>query len=130
MTRPTVDAGGWPKSQVSPTRNRTRLPHPFDCEIGLWFREIDQHHLGVFLHSLEDDFAAVWGNVEVTNIEIRREIGQLPLSAGFGVNQPQIFMPNVSLQEYESTPSSQQDGESMGCRCATSISPVRLPLFY
>jgi len=71
--------------------------------------EIYEYHLRVFLHSFEDNFAAVWGNIEVANIEVGREIRQLPFRARFHVDQPQILMPNVSLQEDESTPSGQED---------------------
>jgi hypothetical protein len=44
----------------------------------LWSMEIHQYHLGMLLHSFEDDFRAVFGNVEVANIKVRREISLLP----------------------------------------------------
>ena len=62
----------------------------------------------MFLHSFEDHIVAVRGNVEVANVEVGREIRQLVLRPRFQVDQPQVLMPNVSLQEYESLRSRQE----------------------
>jgi len=43
--------------------------------------EIHQHHLRMLLHSFEDNFRAVCGNVEVANIKVGREVSQLPFRA-------------------------------------------------
>ncbi len=47
--------------------------------------EIQQYYIRVLLHSFEDDFTAVWGNVERANIEVGREVGQLLFGTGFQV---------------------------------------------
>jgi hypothetical protein len=48
--------------------------------------KVEEHNVGTLLHSFQDNFTAVWGNVEVPNIEIARNVGQLPLSAGLRVH--------------------------------------------
>jgi hypothetical protein len=50
-------------------------------EAGLWSAEIQQYYIGAILHSFEDNLTAVWRDVEVANVEIESEIGQLPLGA-------------------------------------------------
>lgn len=41
--------------------------------------QVEQRDLRVLLHSFEDGFTSVWGNVESANIKLGREVGQLPL---------------------------------------------------
>jgi hypothetical protein len=41
--------------------------------------EIQQHHIGAFLHSFEGNFTAARRDVEVVNVEVGSEVGQLPL---------------------------------------------------
>ncbi len=47
--------------------------------VSLLMREIQQGHIRTLLRSFEDNFTAIWGNVEVANVEVRGEVGQLPL---------------------------------------------------
>ena len=56
---------------------------------GNWLRlgKLDEHDLRMFLHSFQNHFAAIRGNVEVADVEVGRKIRQLPLRAGFGVNR-------------------------------------------
>jgi len=75
----------------------------------LWSRKIQQHHFRAFLHSLENNFAAVWRDVEVANVEVQRNAGQLPFGARLQINEPEIFMLNLSSQEHERA-SSRQEG--------------------
>src|ERR1700688_614240 len=70
-------------------------------EPGLWPGKVQKHDFRVFLHSFKDDFAAIWGDVEVTNVEVGSEVGQLPLGACIQIDQPEIFMLNLSPQENE-----------------------------
>ena len=77
---------------------------------GLWSREIQQHHIRTLLGSFEHNFSAIRRNVEVANVEIRSEVGQLPLSTRLQVNPPEILVLNLSSQEYE-RPSSRQKGQ-------------------
>ena len=74
------------------TARRTSLP-----------AKIDQHYVRTLLLPFQDNFTAVWGDVEVPNIEIAREFGQLPLRAGLRVRLPEIFVFDPSPQESEST---------------------------
>ena len=64
----------------------------------------------MLLHSFEDDFTAVWGNVEGANIEVGREVGQLSLGTRLQVYEPEILVLNLSSQEHE-RPSSVQEGK-------------------
>jgi len=50
-------------------------------EAGLPSGEIQQHHIRGLLHSFEDNFTSVWGDVEVANVEVGSEVSQLPLDA-------------------------------------------------
>src|SRR6058998_121238 len=53
---------------------------------------------------------AIRRDVKVANVEVRSEVGQLPLGAGLQVDEPEILMLNLSSQEDES-PSSRQEGQ-------------------
>jgi len=48
--------------------------------------KVDEHNVRTFLHPFQDNFTAVWGNVEVPSVEIAWHVGQLPLSAGLRVH--------------------------------------------
>ena len=74
--------------------------------------EIEQHHIRTLLHSFEDDFAAVRGDVEVANVEVGSEVGQLPLGAVLQVDEPEILVLNLSSQEHECRP----PGRKARCR--------------
>ena len=77
---------------------------------GLWSGEIQQHHIRMLLRSFKDNFAAVWRDVEVANVEVGSEVGQLPLGARLKVDEPEILMLDLSSQEHE-CPSSRQKGQ-------------------
>ena len=77
-------------------------------EDGLWSGEIEQNYIGEVLLSFEDNFTAVWGDVEAVNVEVWSEVGQLPFGARLQINEPEILMLNLSSQEYECTPSRQK----------------------
>jgi len=38
-------------------------------------RKVQQHHVRAILHALKYDFMAVWGDVEIADIEVGSEIG-------------------------------------------------------
>jgi hypothetical protein len=42
---------------------------------------------------------AVWRDIEVPNVKVGREVGQLPLSTRLQVDEPEILMLNFSSQE-------------------------------
>src|SRR5882762_3306458 len=77
---------------------------------GLWLGEVQQHHIRTLLHSFEDDFTAIWRDVEVANVEVGSEMSQLLLGAGLHVDQPKILMLNLSSQKHE-CPSPAQEGQ-------------------
>ena len=52
-----------------------------DCFRPLGSRKIQQHHIRALLRSFEDNFTAVWGDVEVSDVEVGSEVCQLPRSA-------------------------------------------------
>src|SRR6267378_2357222 len=45
----------------------------------LWPGKIQQLHIGALLHSLEDNFTPIWRDVEVADVKVTSEVGQLPL---------------------------------------------------
>ena len=55
-------------------RSRGRAPGPLKAEGGLWPGKIQQDHVGALLHALKDNFTTVWGEVEVANVEVGREV--------------------------------------------------------
>jgi hypothetical protein len=50
-------------------------PDSTGIEAELWSGKIQEHHIRTFLYSFEDNFVAVWGDVEVSNVEFWREVG-------------------------------------------------------
>jgi hypothetical protein len=62
-------------------------------------RKIQHHHIGTLLDSFQDDFPAVWGEVEIANIEVGRKIRQLPLGARVQIDEPEILMLYLSPQD-------------------------------
>ena len=70
--------------------------------------EIQEHHIRALLHSFEDNFAAIRGDVEVANIEVRREVRQLPFRACLEVDDPEILVLNFSSQKNEFPPTRQE----------------------
>ena len=59
-------------------------------EARLWPGKIQQHNIGTLLRSFEDNFTAAWRDVEVANVEVETDIGQLPLGARNQVDDPKI----------------------------------------
>ncbi len=41
--------------------------------------EIQQLHIRALLHSIEDNFTPIWRDVEVADVKVSSEVGQLPL---------------------------------------------------
>src|ERR1700722_9878609 len=83
---------------------------------GLRPGQIQQYDIRVLLHSLEYDFTAVGGYVEVANIEVGSQVGQLPLGAGLEIDEPEIFVLNFSTKEHQATPSGWEDQASRPAR--------------
>lgn len=76
--------------------------------LALWPRQIEECDVGEILDSLEDDFVAVWGDVEIANVEVWREVGQLALGARVEVNEPEILVLNFTAQENERAATGQE----------------------
>src|SRR5258708_14495614 len=72
--------------------------------------EIQEHHIREALHSVEYNFTCVWRDVEVANVEVCSEVGQLALLPRLQVDQPEILVLNLSAQEHQRS-SSRKDGE-------------------
>jgi hypothetical protein len=71
-----------------------------DCvDVGLFSGEIQQHYVRALLCALENDFATVCGDVEVADVEIGREIGQLSLGARIQIDEPEVLMFNFTSEE-------------------------------
>jgi len=70
-------------------------------EAGLSSGEIQQRPIGALLHSFEDNFTTIRRDVEVANVEVGSEVGQLPLGARLQVDEPEVFMLYLSSQEHE-----------------------------
>jgi hypothetical protein len=64
-------------------------------------RKIQHHHIGTLVDSFQDDFAAVWGEVEIANIEVGRKIRQLPFRGCVQVDEPEILVLDLSPQDQE-----------------------------
>jgi hypothetical protein len=79
-------------------------------EAELWSREIQQHYIRALLHSFEDNFATVWRDVEIANVEFGSEVGQPPLGTRLQIDKPEILVLNLSSQQHERT-SSRQEGQ-------------------
>src|SRR6266853_1862743 len=77
---------------------------------GLRPGEIQEYHIRELLHSFEDNFTSVWRDVEVANVEVCSEVGQLALLPRLQVDQPEILVLNLSAQEHQRS-SSRKDGE-------------------
>jgi hypothetical protein len=60
--------------------------------------KIKQNYIRVSLHSFQNYFAAIPGNVKVANVEVGSEVGQLALCARLQVNEPEILMLDFSSQ--------------------------------
>ena len=82
-----------PTTGPGPTRARTGA--------GLSSGEIQQRHIRALLHSFEDNFTTIRRDVEVANVEVGSEVSQLPLDARLQVDEPEVFMLNLSSQEHE-----------------------------
>ena len=53
----------------------------------------------MLLHSFENNFMAVGGDVEVANVEVGRKVGQLSLCTCLEIDEPEILVLNVSSEE-------------------------------
>ena|SRR5580658_9188511 len=81
-----------------------------DRAVGLKSGKIHQNHVRALLHSFENNLTAVWGDVEIANVEVGSQVGQLPLGARLEVDEPKILMLNLSSQDHEGT-SSREKGQ-------------------
>ena len=50
----------------------------------LWPGQIQQYYIRALLHPFENNFTTVRGDVEVADVKVGREVGQLPLVASRG----------------------------------------------
>src|ERR1700728_4431749 len=65
-------------------------------------RSLDESDFRVLFHAIERDLAAVGGDIEVSsNLEIRRKIGELALSAGFEIDEPEILVADVAAKHHD-----------------------------
>ena len=55
----------------------------------------------MLLHSFEDNFMTILGDVEVANVKVGSEVGQLAFGPGFKIDQPEILMLNLTSQEHD-----------------------------
>jgi len=102
-------------SSSSPQSEETSKPRLRGNQ-GLWLGEVQQHHIRTLLHSFEDDFTAIWRDVEVANVEVgERNESNCRSVAGLHVDQPKILMLNLSSQKHE-RPSSAQEGQVVELR--------------
>jgi len=51
----------------------------------------------VFLGAFENHFLAAWGDIEIANIEVWREVGEFALDACIEVDEPEILVFNFAL---------------------------------
>ena len=71
--------------------------------------KIQQHHIRMLLHSFDDNFPAIRGDIEVANVEAGSEPGQLALGTGLQVDEPNVLVLNLSSQKHERLSSGQED---------------------
>lgn len=75
-----------------------------------WSREINQFYIRALLYPFEDNFMSVLRDIEILNIEIRREIGQLSFDTCVQVNEPEILVLEPSSEGDERV-SARQEGQ-------------------
>ena len=63
--------------------------------------KIEKGDVGALLDTFKDQFVGVGGDVEVANVEVGGEIGELALDAGFEVDEPKIFVLDFAAEEDE-----------------------------
>lgn len=79
-------------------------------------REIKQYDVRSLLYPFEDDVTSIRGYIEVLNIEIGTEVGQLALDAGLKIDEPKILMLNLTAEKYERWSIGQEDEMSGAAR--------------
>ena len=103
-------------------------------EASLWPGEIQHRQIRALPHPFENNFTTIRRDVEVANVEVGSEVGQLPLGARLQVDEPEVFMLYLSSQEHErsssmqegkvSSPASQGQGRK-GMRCGFGRNGLR-----
>jgi len=63
-------------------------------------REIQKYHIRVLLYPFEDRISAISGDIEVSNVKLRRQMSKLLRLAGLQVDSPQVLMLNRALQRH------------------------------
>src|ERR1700733_3532505 len=100
-----------PRMKKSVPCSLMRAPLPKNEQSGPG--KIQHDYVGTVLHPLQNNFMAVWRNVEVVDFEVGSQVGQLPLSACLPVDNPEIFVLYFSPQNHEG-PSSGKEGQMPG----------------
>src|SRR4029079_4634817 len=67
-----------------------------DITCSLW--NLEQHDVRLLLHLLDDDVAAVRGDVEVPDLEHRIKIRELPFGAGLEIDRPEVLVSQLAAQ--------------------------------
>src|SRR5215467_6621453 len=70
-------------------------------EINASRRSLDENNVRLLLDLLDHDFTPVGRHVEISKGEIRREVRELPLSARFEIDRPEILLVHIAAQEDE-----------------------------
>lgn len=65
---------------------------------------LHQHDVGTILHPFQHHFAAVAGQIEFPNVEIRGQPGELTPCAGFKIDRPKILVFDPSLKQDQRAP--------------------------
>ena len=66
-----------------------------------FLRYFEQDDIGLLLHLLQNKLTPVWGDIEVSHLEVWSEIGQLVLDARVQVDQPQILVLEIASRNDE-----------------------------
>ena len=91
-------------------------PVPLPMESRLWPGQIKKNDIRLLLNSFENNVTAVRGDVEIANIKIDGQVGNLPFGTRIEVNRPEILMLNIASQEHQG-PSAWKEGKVSGSSC-------------
>lgn len=58
---------------------------------------IDQHDIGVLLHSFQHDFTAVWRDIKVSHVEAAAQAGQLTFASILEIDEPEVLVFDLRL---------------------------------
>ena len=80
----------------------------------------------MLLYLLDHDVATVWTDVEITNVEARSEVRELPFGARVEIDCPQILMTQFS-SHYDERPPVWEEHNAPGAACECQLRyPVRI----